>query len=251
MKLLAYVINGQAVGTELPVWENTDLNGNAPFKFSENVDAGYADITSIANISLFGNLPTNDYIWVKDRIRDVAESNGGWDFLTDAEKYIIIKYYIYRDKNTEKIAFLMSQGMTQSEAMQFLVMNWFKHNQFGYIDAISTRWKYSKFYMLMMCEKTSVEIELEREDIAHSLHLMREYGFIGSGYGDANTKCIMDYFNSTGYYAGSGSPPSPIGFAESGILCYPGITKQMVIDKVVDVMINGNYDPSMCNPNNY
>lgn len=251
MKLLAYVINGQAVGTELPVWQTADLNGNVPFKFSESVDQGYADITSMQNISMFGNLPTNDYIWTKDRIREVSDAKGGWGFLTDVEKYLIIRYYIYRDLNTEKVLFLMSQGMTQAQAQQYLVMAWFKHNQFGFIDSISTRWKFSKFYLLMMCNKQSVELELEREDIAHSLHLMKEYGFVGSEYGDVNTKGIMDYFNSTGYYAGQGSPTQKIGFAESGIECYPGVTKRDVIDKVIDVMINGNYDPSMCDQQLY
>lgn len=243
MKYLhGYLINDEVVGLELSTWTDEELDGNLPFKFTDNeIEDGYRNVTSIENLDWCWNvqLIQCDYIYLKDKIRDISDDKGGWNNLTVSEKYIIIKYYIYRELNTEKVVFLMSQGMSQSQAMQYLVINWFKHNQYGFIDCISIRWKFTKFYLLTMCTKDSVEIELEREDIAHSLHLMKEYGFVGSEYGDVNTKGIMDYFNSTGFYLNQ-------GFEESLIQCYPGITKQMVIDKIIDVMINGNYDTTIC-----
>jgi len=239
IKLLAYQISGETVFIDKNSWTQEELNGNKSILFSEDLLDGYKDITSIDNIDKYGYYVNVDYIYLKDRIRDVSDSKGGWTGTTVEEKYILIKYYNYRDLNMEKVMFLMSQGYSQQQAMIFLVKSWFKHN-LQFIPSIIERWKFSKFYLLTMCDKNSVEEELERLEIAHSLHLMKEYGIVGSGYGDVNRKGIMDYFESTGLYVDN-------GFLESGIQTFDGLTKEMVISQVQDVMINGNYDPSMCN----
>jgi hypothetical protein len=57
MLLTAYLINGQAVGVDLPSWEDSDLNGNPPFKAELTVSAGYTDISSMEN-------------WNKNWVRD-------------------------------------------------------------------------------------------------------------------------------------------------------------------------------------
>lgn len=205
----------------------------------EYIDKHYIPATNKNYLIISGYI--TDYIKLKDIIRDIADSKGGWNYLTTEEKYLIIKYYIYRDLNTEKVTFLMQQGMSQQQAMQYLVVSWFKHNKYGsFIDSIMQRWKFTQFYLLMMCTKETVELELEREDIAHSVDLMEQYGVVGSDYGDTNRKGIMNYFNSSGLYIDN-------GFLESGIACYPGITKEIVLAQVIDVMINGNYDLSICN----
>ena len=240
MRLLAYIINGQILGIDINSWKTEDLNGNKPFIYSETVLDGYSDITSIENIDRLGLIDNKDYIYVKDRIREVADSKGGFNSCTTQEKYILIKYYCYRDLVTEKITFLMTEGLTQEQSIEYLVKLWFKHNKNGFIDTIKLRWKFSQFYLLTMCYKDSVEVELERDDISHSLHLMSEYGIVGTGYGDVNTKGIMDYFESTGNYVLN-------GFLESNIIPYTGITKEMIITKIQDIMINGNYDASICN----
>jgi hypothetical protein len=51
MLLTAYLINGQTVGVDLPSWNDSDLNGNPPFKAEATVSAGYADISSMENWS--------------------------------------------------------------------------------------------------------------------------------------------------------------------------------------------------------
>ena len=242
MKLLAYIINGQTVGTELTEWDTSALDGNQPFKYSETEEEGYSDITSMINIELFGFDCAVDYIYGKDRIREISDSKGGWQNLTDDEKYLIIKYYIYRGDSHDalKMQFLMSKGMSYDEAFNYLCVAWSKHNKFGFIPSIIQRWNFTQFALVKHCVKSVVELELMNIDVCHSIWLMQNLGVVGSGYGDTNSKGIMDYFEGTGFY-------SYYNFMVSPITCLPGKTKEQALHAVQDIMINGNYDPNICN----
>lgn len=96
MLLLAYLINGEPVGTVVPSWSTDDLNGNKPFVESESVISGYGDISSIENWDRFGGNCTN-YEMVRYYIQVLVITIAGGDFanwnnLTLAEKEVACKY---------------------------------------------------------------------------------------------------------------------------------------------------------------
>ena len=67
--LQAYKIEDKAVGVELPSWGNLSLNENKPFLFSDTLQAGYKDITSIENIVSFGSSTNKDFKYIRDQAK--------------------------------------------------------------------------------------------------------------------------------------------------------------------------------------
>ena len=61
MKLLAYTVNGQTIGVDIQVWENTILSGNTAFIAIPDTGAtptDYVDISSVENWDTFGGSTT-------------------------------------------------------------------------------------------------------------------------------------------------------------------------------------------------
>lgn len=88
--LLAKLIGEDTVGVDIEGWSSADLNGDPPFKFSDSVESGYTDITTIQYLSQYGHM-LKDYKYVRRRILDVYYSIG-WDNLSFDEQKIICKY---------------------------------------------------------------------------------------------------------------------------------------------------------------
>lgn len=96
MLLLAYIIDGQAVGVDLVSWDDDALNGNKPFIASNEVLSGYKDISSIENWDSFGSNCT-DFNTVRDNIQAlviaiVTPNFSKWNDLTLLQKQISCKY---------------------------------------------------------------------------------------------------------------------------------------------------------------
>lgn len=98
-KLLGYIIDGKTVGTELSSWSVDDLGGNVPFKISDTVDTGYADISSIENYDEFGACTGKDYKYIRSCMKEfmlsiVHEDFSRWNDLSLNEKKVAIKYLV-------------------------------------------------------------------------------------------------------------------------------------------------------------
>lgn len=94
MKLTAYIIGGNPVGTVVKSWEDADLGGNPAFKFESTVSTGYEDITSVENINDYGfNLDGYDYKRVRDYLKTEVETIG-WTNLTATQKTIAATHKI-------------------------------------------------------------------------------------------------------------------------------------------------------------
>lgn len=201
-KLLAYQISGQTVGIDIQSWMDVDLNNNKPFKIitsGETIPNGYVDISSIENWDNFGTGIANDYLVIKFEIRDIID-NIGWSGLTDVEKDLGIKYYVYPDINTA-IEYLMTiRGMSLEEAKTYISTKWHVHHG-NVLESSKKRWYYVKMVVIKYLSF------LDAEDLFDTTQqLIYEYiemGRLGIDYGD-NNNGIMDYLMSTNGYMGQG-----------------------------------------------
>lgn len=116
MLITAYILNGQILGTELTEWNDSDLNGNPPFKTENNISVGYADISSITNWDKFGLATRFNLLQVRDQIIILADP---FSSLSIEEKQIAIRYFaatkIDRDSiytSEEQIQFAIDLQMT-------------------------------------------------------------------------------------------------------------------------------------------
>ena len=71
MKLLAYTINGQKIGVDIPIWDDTILSGNTPFITITDIGVipeNYSDISNIVNWGNFGEMGGLSYSDVQKEI---------------------------------------------------------------------------------------------------------------------------------------------------------------------------------------
>lgn len=228
--LLAYQINGQTVGIDLPQWNNVDLNGNMPFKIivsGETIPGGYTNISSIVNWNLFGLDISNDYLVTKFEIRDLINSIG-WNNLTNVEKDVAITYYAYPDITSAIIHLMVTKGMSQQQAQGFILQQWHRHHG-NVILSCRQRWYYAKFIVPQYLN--FVDAETLFNTIESLAFAYNDMGRLGIEYGD-KTNGIMDYIESTNAYVGNGLRES--GFTISG-------TWDNFIQAMKDVFVEGIY----------
>lgn len=72
--------SGLSVGTDLPLWTDTDLNDNVPFKLYDSdtaVPTDYLDISSVQSYQDFGfTINGYDYKFVRDALKGFVEETG-------------------------------------------------------------------------------------------------------------------------------------------------------------------------------
>lgn len=107
MKLTAYVINDQPVGTQLLSWQIDDLGGNAPFKVESTVSTGYQDISSITNWLRFGYRLV-DYKVVRHNIIIIAATTG-FSNLSQSEKEICATMFAVAKSDRDSLYSLEQQ----------------------------------------------------------------------------------------------------------------------------------------------
>jgi hypothetical protein len=228
--LLAYQINGQSVGVDLPSWNSADLNGNKPFKIINSgatIPAGYADISSIVNWDKLGENAANDYMVVRFEIRDLCRAKG-WTGLTNTEKDLAIKHYI-SDNPTNAVIYLMSKGYSQAQAQGFVLMSWHKYHA-KLLEACKQRLYYLKFVVPQYLSLTDAE---KLFDNTHDLiYEFTELGRFGIAIGDKKSG-ILDYLMSTNDYVDA-------GMAESGLTLLQG-TWDIFRSALIAILIDGIY----------
>jgi len=200
--LLAYQISGQTVGVDLMGWNDTDLNGNPPFKVicsGTTIPDGYIDIDSIEHWDKFGLQVANDYSVVKFEIKDIATETG-WTGLTNTEKDLVIKYYAYPDPTTAVIYLMTAKGMSQAQAQGFVLQSWHKHHLRN-IVAYTRRWNYAKFTVLSFISRGDGEDLFNTVKTLIDLYI--EVGILGWEFTD-NQDGIVDYIYSTHGFTGQG-----------------------------------------------
>ena len=70
--LTAHVLNGQIMGVDIPV--NSIIRH--PFKIETSPSIGYVDVSSVKNWWVFGRDLGRDYLYVRDRIKNIINQKG-------------------------------------------------------------------------------------------------------------------------------------------------------------------------------
>lgn len=233
-KLLAYLINGKAVGAELESWHTADLNGNPPFKLiftGDTVPTGYTDISSIQNWDLFGDMAANDYLVYKSQIKYLVQ-NIGWSGLTTVEKDIAIRYYAYLDSTDAVIYLMQEKGLTQHEAKVFLIHKWHLHHRLV-IESCQQRWYYVKYVIPLYLSFADCEDALANQRVMQLITQLLDLGLLGTEAGDSRSG-IVNFLESTGEFANN-------GLREMGYTLLEG-TWEEFITNTKNVLLEGIYD---------
>jgi hypothetical protein len=228
-KLLGYNLNGQIIGVDLQTWNESDLNGNPPFKriFTDVIPSGYADISSITNWHLFGDIVVNDYFAYKTAIKDLVMEIG-WSNLTNIEKDLAIHYYSYPD-SISAVIYLMGKGYTQQQAQGFILLEWHKHHA-NLLKSCRQRWYYAKFVVPQYLSFA------DSEDLMNTVEALifayTEMGRLGIEYGD-KTDGIMDFIESTNGYLEN-------GLQQKGYTLIAGTYNDLILG-IKNVLVEGIY----------
>lgn len=213
-KLFSYKIGGVTPVAYLDSYSVNDLNGNEPFVVilsGETTPSNdYVEVTSdaIEICDKYGDSFFKDYQEKQRNIRNFGYEKE-WDNLTNDEKDIVIKYYanpqILGDsadtQNVQVITHLMmTKGMSQDEAIDFIVDQWHGHWEKLLEDAPS-RWK---SVVKVAVKHLSFEDATDLFDTVENLvSCYLESGRIGQGYGDSKDG-LLNYIMSTSSFDGIG-----------------------------------------------
>lgn len=219
MKLTAFQINGQPVGSVVTSWTSTDLNGNVPFKREATVSPGYTDISSITNWDRFG-YSLSDYKVVRNEIIILA-ANQGFINLSQGEKIIASKMFAvikaYRD-TVHTIEEQIQHGMS------FHIKS---------TEARSIRRNKAKVEAYNRLQNGAERADL-MGGVGTLLEMYVNYGIEGIGSGDI-IPGLFDYLESR---VGS-------AYENTGLLSKTYTVEGMTIPefsaKLMDILKNGNY----------
>jgi hypothetical protein len=230
-QLLGYQISGQTIGVDITTWNDGDLNGNKPFVIilsGSTIPSGYTDISSIYTWYNFGFGICNDYLCIKEEIKDFV-NNIGWSGLTSAEKDIAITCYSYASP-TDPVIYLMTvKSYTLQQAQSFLLSEWHKHHG-NVVEACKQRWFYLKLIIAAFLSFTDAEDLFDKNESL--IFAYTDMGRLGLNYGDKKNG-IMDMIQSTNGYENN-------GLRESGYVLNQG-NYDMFISAVHGVLIHGFY----------
>lgn len=237
--LLAYTINGQTVGIDLPSWDTADLNGNIPFKLilsGATIPSGYTDVSSIINWNKLGCMVANDYLVCKNEIKTLCGKKG-WSNLTNAEKDLAIQYYAYPDA-TSAVIYLMGKGYSQVQAQGFVLLQWHRHHG-NVMNSCKQRWFYVKFIVPQYLSFNDAEDLLNT--VEPLVFAYNDMGRLGINYADKRDG-IMDYIESTNAFAGQGLRENGYvllqGTYDDFILAMKNVFVEGIYSKYTDIDIN-------------
>lgn len=231
-KLLAYNISGSTVGIDLLTWKASELNGNEPFKIilsGETIPDYYDDISTIENWDDIGSEIGNDYLVVKNEIKNIS-NDIGWSGLTNNQKDLIIDYYAYINSNDPVMYLMNNHGYNQLQATNYLSEKWHIHHG-KVIDSLKQRWYYVK---LVTSKHLSFKDSLDvfNDNVTDLITNMFNISLLGYNYGDERDG-IMDFIESTNGFEGNGLRERNYNLRQG--------TWDSFIQEMKDVLINGIY----------
>lgn len=210
MKLQAYILNGKIINVEVFNWSSSDLGGNQPWVINENLQNGYADITSIVNWETIGfNLM--DYNYVRNQM-GLSVNQIGFNNLPLSEKIIASRYFLVGKSDRDTVV---------SEEEQIGYWNVLIENS---QNCRFNRWEAAKKYISYtlppvdssnLAKSTS---ELCNDYINYNIITLSKDGISG----------LFDYLKGEGNYVNLGYPSKPYWTQENQ-------------DKIIDILENGNY----------
>lgn len=198
----------------------------------------YNDITSIESWDKYSEIITTDYLQTRERIR-VMLNDKTWTGCTTNEKYIIIRYYLKEssktsdDSDTEKIEFLMNEGLSFNEAKIFLISAYSTYH-IKEIDACNKRANSEALYKVI-AKYLNLFDASDLIKISHKLFdLFKSQGIRGINDSDSG-EGLFDFIEST-----VDSSYETTGLAEQGYTLKTGDITGFITE-LMDILRNGNY----------
>lgn len=198
----------------------------------------YDDITSIESWDKYSTMITTDYLQTRERIR-VMLDDIAWTGCTINEKYIVIKYYLKEslktssDSDSEKIQFLMGEGLSLDESKIFLIKAYSVYH-IKEIDACNKRSNSESLYEVI-AKYLNLTDAADLIKITHKLFdLYKSQAIRGLNDGTAG-EGLFDFLEST-----VGSSYETSGLEQQGYTLNTGDFTSF-ISELMDVLRNGNY----------
>jgi hypothetical protein len=244
MKLLAYEINGNAVGIDLSSWSIEDLNGNAPFIVSNSTETGYRDISSVENwdeygLGLIGSAVTfKDWKCLQREIKTLADAivvndyDTNWGNLNAAEKLIVCNYLLSKVTPTNFGATVPDATERTAIAISFDFNN--RKARGSYSDSTG-RVQAMRIYLFSKVG-TADALETFRDVVSGSLLELYEGGIEGTV--EDGIEGINDFFLSR---AGTSYESTGLTTRSYAIVDGSGDTLTDVANAMVGISSNGLY----------
>jgi hypothetical protein len=200
--------------------------------------AGFTHTTALADWETAFYL-LNDYAVLWEELNADVKSQGGFNSLsTNADKQLAIDHFTHVDNlgvydDTNAVAFLMGNGMSQPEAQSYILDRWqLKHEAFN--KAYSQRIPYIKKTVLMYLS-TGDALDLLKI-VKNLMTYYKEDGLVGTNYGDEEAG-VMDYVESTDAYFNNGLTED---ITNQGYTLLQGTAAAFVAD-LKDIIVHGIY----------
>lgn len=176
-----------------------------------------------------------DYLYIRDKVNDASlvEFNG-WVNLEDEEKDLIIKLSLYLSGPTDKVIYLMGKGMTQSQAGSHLYTAYSYHNV-KEVESCIMRSSSAKFREVVLTFLLITDAA-DFAEVIQGLEIM---------FSKTGVKGVNDGISGEGLFDWVESTPGTSfengGLEAQGYVIQNGLTIQMFIGALMDVLRNGNY----------
>lgn len=196
---------------------------------SDEIPSGFVDISTIQNWDNLTQNIANDYLVIKDAIKQILIDKS-WDNLTNEEKDLCIKYYALPDFEQPTTYLMTEKGLSEQEANGYILENW--HNHHGkLLEVCKQRWYYVKLKVAQYLNFYDAE---ELMELASPLIFnFIESGRFGKEFGDQRSG-ILDFIISKHDFESQ-------GLEEQGYILNFG-TYEIFINELVNVILHGIYD---------
>jgi hypothetical protein len=237
--LQAYLIDGQKANIEIISYLKSALNGNNPIIYSDTLQNGYSDITSIENWYTYGNNTGKDWKFIRNEIKTLMFSKAGsslenYSNLNTNEKIIVAELFLVPE--ALRTPFFTSK-QDYENSIRYNI-NSIKSRNNRYTSALSL------FYLNLLKSDVNNIIKDLQSAVTTNVYanLIDNYIYYGiDGTRFDTDPGIFDYLEST-----VGTMYENEGLS-SRITNMTAEQKQEFIDSVLDIMEFGNYDSSLIN----
>lgn len=209
MKIYAYKIDGNVIGKDIVVWSSDQLGNNKAFLISDVEPTNYEDISSIVNWRSMGESLGKDYIYVRERIREILIEKT-FDACDADEKMIVSKLFLVNHEQRSTILTAEEEKTCWAELTRNSKI------------CREERWEIARqkisFYLTVA---EGIDLYSAVKDLSHE-------------YKDANIPSLVCWVTNTA------EPAYGIDYTTTGFAQKPYYTSELR-DMVVDVLVSGNY----------
>lgn len=200
-------------------------------KFSDAVEAGWQENTSIENVFKYGKLTGRDYRWIREVIASLVVD---FNTLTEPEKVIVannLAVFNGTDIDYQSIViYYIMQGMSQEAATMKVIDTETDFMRPEISRCSNQRYILAQKVCALFLSMADQDDIYERTD--KHVRDFKMIGLLGTNYRSTLTG-IMDFVESTGIYAASD------GLASLGYVLPAGKTTQNFIDSLKNALYLG------------